>query len=280
MPLPQFKTEKDFREQFIAPFLAKRGLIHVNHTHGSGEQGKDFFFADRDAFENTRFYAVQAKIGDIGSGRKVIDDLINQVRRCFTVRLRFHNKDSHERGCCAVYIMTTGSISPEARKELTDWCRSEKFGDNVYFLDGETLSRLHDVTQHLDDSHAISVLTGLCLELFNNIELCGREQTVKAMGMSGPLLRTHAMISFLSCPILSMTTEIEGVISALKATEVVNAIFGIHPTGSEESKEKTRDAARNQFLNCKNQSAFVLEKLRLAIATIKGRQSISIDVLE
>jgi Restriction endonuclease len=101
MPLPAFKDEAEFRTNWIAPFLSKLGYIQVSHIHGSGEQGKDFFFADYDRFEHRRFYAVQAKNGKIGAGGTELDGLLNQVQRSFTVKLRFH-KDANEQHVSAV----------------------------------------------------------------------------------------------------------------------------------------------------------------------------------
>lgn len=140
MALPEFASEADFRQKWIKPFLGKLGFVHVVHHHGPGEQGKDFFFADYDRFENCRFYALQAKLGNIGVGRE-LDEILDQVKRCFTVKLRFH-KDGHERRVSAVYVMVTGKISPEAQERIHDWCVGEHFGENVFFLDGDKLDRL------------------------------------------------------------------------------------------------------------------------------------------
>jgi hypothetical protein len=52
MPLPNFTDEDDFRANWIRAFLSKLGYILVTHSHGSGEQGKDLFFADYDRMEN------------------------------------------------------------------------------------------------------------------------------------------------------------------------------------------------------------------------------------
>jgi hypothetical protein len=139
--LPQFSNEAEFRSKWIAPFLSKLGYVLVKQIHGQDEQGKDFFFADYDRMEHRRFYAVQAKVGNIGAAQRDIDALLNQVARCFTVKLRFH-KDAHDRHVSSVYIMASGAISHQAREYISDWCDRNAFGENVFFLDGETLDRL------------------------------------------------------------------------------------------------------------------------------------------
>lgn len=277
MPLPQFKTEKEFREQFIAPFLAKRGLIHVNHTHGAGEQGKDFFFADRDAFENTRFYAVQAKLGDIGSGKGSIPELIDQVRRCFTVRLRFH-KDAHERGVSAVYVMASGKITPSAREELFEWCRRESFGDNVFCLDGDTLSRLQQTQQHAVDQEALSVLAGLSIELSNNLETCGVDGLLDLAGTSTTLLRTHAMTSFISRPTLELILTAYAILPVLKQTEILNTLLSMPLT--DRLYSGSRQLAEKQIETCKSVSQTALDRIRNELSHVHARRSITIAVAE
>lgn len=203
MPLPNFANEAEFRENWIRPYISKMGFVHVNLIHGSGEQGKDFFFADYDRFEHQRFYAVQAKNGNIGAGQKELDELLNQVRRCFTVKLRFH-KDANERRVSAVYIMASGKISPEAREYISDWCASEKIGENVYYLDGDTLDRLEKHVTLQEDKETRYRLAGLQAEAdFNSRVLPEIRKAVANRKLS--LLRTMyvCLESFVSNPVPS-----------------------------------------------------------------------------
>lgn len=167
MALPEFQNEQDFRNNWIAPFLAKLGFMVVKNTHGPGEQGKDFFFADYDRFGHTRIFAAQAKIGNIGSGSTEISDLLDQVKRCFGVRLRFH-KAAHEQRVAAVYVMTTGTISVTARERIHDWCVGERFGENVFFLDGEQLENKERFTTYENDQQRRQHLTAFRNELIRN----------------------------------------------------------------------------------------------------------------
>jgi hypothetical protein len=179
MPLPDFDSEKDFREKWIAPFLSKMGFILPKHVHGQDEQGKDFFFADHDRFGHLRIYSAQAKLGDIGTGSE-LTGLLDQIERSFEVTLKYH-KGAHEQRIAAVYVMATGTISPQARERIWDRCRQRNFGENVYFMDGETLENLERHATFREDSELRKRLVALLHECTYNfepanrlVESCGR----------------------------------------------------------------------------------------------------------
>jgi hypothetical protein len=167
MPLPEFGSEKEFRETWIAPFLSKMGFILPKHVHGQDEQGKDFFFADHDRFGHLRVYSAQAKLGDIGTGSD-LTGVMDQVERSFEVTLKYH-KGSHDQRIAAVYLMANGSISPQARERISDRCRQRTFGENVYFLDGETLDNLERHVTYQQDSDLRRRLVALRNELDFNL---------------------------------------------------------------------------------------------------------------
>lgn len=164
--LPQFANEQEFRDNWIRPFLTKLGYVLVKNTHGAGEHGKDFFFGEFDRFGHLKVSAVQAKVGNIGVGTK-LDDLLNQVQRCFTVKLRFH-QGVHERRVSSVYVMTNGSISDQARQQIHDWCDREPNGENVYFLNGEQLDNQERFASYQDDRERRRILSNLSLEIALN----------------------------------------------------------------------------------------------------------------
>jgi len=168
MAIPHFASEADFRKKWIAPFLTKLGYVLVTHSHGSGEQGKDFFFADYDRFEHRRFYAVQVKLGDIGAGQTELDGLLNQISRCFTVRIRNY-READEKRISAVYVMASGSISMQAREYISDFCKAQPYGENVYFLDGDRLDHLNRFVDHHFDQQLRSLLSGLLNEVHSNL---------------------------------------------------------------------------------------------------------------
>jgi hypothetical protein len=116
-----------------------------------------------------RLYAIQAKKGDVGSGDIELDELLNQVKRAFRVRIR-HRKESEERRVSAVYIFASGKISDRAREYISDYCRSEPFGENVYYLDGDRLERLERYALYFADREARRVLRGLYAEAYFNLQ--------------------------------------------------------------------------------------------------------------
>lgn len=167
MGLENYTTEKEFRQDWVGPFLARMGFILPKHVHGQDEQGKDFFFADHDRFGHLRFYAAQAKIGNIGTGRE-LTELLDQIERSFEVALKYH-KGAHEQRIAAVYVMTTGRISPQARERIWEHCRSRAYGENVFFLDGETLDNLERFASHRRDDEVRQLLVALLNEANYNI---------------------------------------------------------------------------------------------------------------
>ena len=175
MALPEFKNEQEFRDAWIAPFLAKLGFMNIKNTHGPGEHGKDFFFTDYDRFGHSRYYAAQVKLGNIGSSGKEINDLLDQVKRCFGVRLRFH-KGVHEQRISAVYVMTSGTISEQARVRIHDWCGSENYGENVYFLDGEQLENKNRFATYESDQERRQHYTAFHNELLKNLAELGMQK--------------------------------------------------------------------------------------------------------
>lgn len=167
MALPEFQDEQQFRNTWIAPFLAKLGFINIKNTHGPSEQGKDFYFTDYDRFGHSRYYAAQAKLGNIGNGSKEIAELLDQVKRCFGVRLRFH-KGAHDQRISAVYVMATGTISIQARERIHDWCSLEHYGENVYFLDGEQLENKERFATYENDQEKRQHYSALYNETYRN----------------------------------------------------------------------------------------------------------------
>ena len=166
MAIPDFRTEKEFRDKWIGPFLSKLGFIVVKNTHGASEQGKDFYFAEYDRFGHTRVYAAQVKLGNIGTGSET-RDILDQVKRCFEVPIRFH-KSAHEQRIASVYVMTKGTISHEAKNQIHGWCKTEKMGENVFFLDGEQLDNKDRFATYQSDQEKRRLLTALRNELNQN----------------------------------------------------------------------------------------------------------------
>jgi hypothetical protein len=184
MALPAFNDEAEFRQTWIKPFLTKLGFILVTHSHGTDEQGKDFFFADFDRFEHPRFYAVQEKNGDIRSGDSAIGALLGQVQAAFEVRIR-HRKGADEQRVSAVYIMASGRISPQARERISEHCRAAPYGENVHYLDADRLESLEKFARFRTDQDLRSTFLALDRELdLNARRLASLHNLLKQSGMS------------------------------------------------------------------------------------------------
>jgi len=183
MSLPPFDTEKTFRQQWIAPFLSRVGYILPKHVHGCDEQGKDFFFAEHDRFGHVRINAAQAKIGNIGAG-KDISALWDQIQRCFEITLKYHH-GAHERRISSVYIFTTGTISAQAREQIWDQARLKSYGENVFFLDGETLENLNRDISYRSDRDSRTRLVALADEIAFNARILDRLMKMHSQGKQG-----------------------------------------------------------------------------------------------
>ncbi len=168
MALLEFKNEAEFRTKWVAPFLSKMGYLLPKHVHGTNEQGKDFYFAEHDKFGHLKFHAAQVKLGKIGAGQVELDNLLNQVRRSFTVTLK-HHKGADRQRISSVYLMTNESISDRAREYISDYCRMEHFGENVFYLDGETLENLDRHATIVDDKNLRNRLSALMYEIDYNL---------------------------------------------------------------------------------------------------------------
>jgi hypothetical protein len=167
MPLPEFKDEKEFREKWIGPFLSRMGYILPKHVHGQDEQGKDFFFVDHDRFGHLRIYSAQAKLGNIGTGPE-LTQLLDQIERSFEITLKYH-KGAHEQRIAAVYVMTTGTTSHQARERIWERCRQRSYGENVFFLDGDVLENLERHAAYEQDTQLRQRLIALVKEASFNI---------------------------------------------------------------------------------------------------------------
>jgi hypothetical protein len=275
MPLPDFTNEAAFRTQWVGPFLSKLGYVQVTHVHGSGEQGKDFFFADYDQFEHRRFYAAQVKLGKIGAGQKELDDLLNQVRRCFSVRLRFH-KEADERRISAVYVMASGSISKEAREYISDACNAQPFGENVYYLDGDTLDRLDKHAFQRSDRTVRALLIGFLHEADYNVRMLTLiVERFKNKRILFGKCRHSALDALLAAPPTDFidVTTLDGIWHYLT---YINSTLDYHSAMNDKGWADRLDATTKAL----QQSAALHTATIAAIRQLDSKYAISVEVLE
>ena len=122
---------------------------------------------DHDRFGHLRIYSAQAKLGKIGTGKE-LKDLIDQIERSFEVTLKYH-KGAHEQRIAAVYVMATGTISPQAREQIFELCRQNSYGENVFFMPGDVLENLERYATYEQDTQRRQRLIALVNEANFNI---------------------------------------------------------------------------------------------------------------
>lgn len=275
----KFKDEAEFREKWISPFLNKLGYVLVSHIHGTSEQGRDFFFADYDRFEHRRFYAAQVKLGNIGAGRKEIDLLLNQVARSFTVKLRFH-KEADEKHVSGVYLMASGSISREAREYISDWCKKQSFGENVYYLDGETLERLEKYAFQRIDANMRQKFIGVLHECQFNEKVANL--ALNAFGQKKTVFercRLFAIDSLLASPPTEEVLSFNTLQNTWHQNSTLNILCNYHllpmSTSDQMWEERVRFAAKAVELNQK-----LRIEVQMAITKLDQRYSVDIELVE
>ena len=67
--------------------------------------------------------------------------------------------------------MTSGTISEYARQRIFDWCGTENYGENVYFLDGEQLENKERFAKYESDQEKRQHYTALHNEFVRNQSL-------------------------------------------------------------------------------------------------------------
>lgn len=266
MSLPEFKNEAEFRTEWVAPFLSKLGYILPKHVHGTGEQGKDFFFAEHDKFGHLKFSAVQVKLGRIGAGHAQLNDLLDQVKRSFTVTLK-HHKGADRQRISSVYIMTNKSISDGAREYISDYCRQEHYGENVFFLDGETLDNLDKRATFMDDESLRNRLISLSLEADFNIKATTKLWETSTNG--NPALRacrTLAVEEALRNPLPEEVISYEKISEIWSYLNAINGRFYLNKDIKElehETLAKIAGNARDRVRELKSIASRVINEIDL-----------------
>lgn len=280
MSLPTFKDENEFRQTWIKPFLRKIGCILVTHTHGPDEHGKDLIFADFDRFEHPRYCAVQAKKGDIGAGGIELLKLREQIQACFDVRVR-DRKGAEDQRISAVYVMASGTISSAARTRLCGHFRSERYGENVYFLDGDRLETLNKFAAYRTDQDARSLLAALLRETdFNLRRLSDLAEKIKLPGQTVVThFRVAAVEQALATTLPADLIPYEQVEWVWNALELVNALIDygqIVPPTSHQDLNRRISIGRTAQNQCQEFRTHLLEAQR----RLDERYDLRVDVVD
>jgi hypothetical protein len=244
----QYSNEAEFRANFVKPLLNRLGFFLVTDYHGRREFGKDFVFSELHRFGGVRHYAAQVKHErTIGLG-KAVDDLLTQVNQAFANP--FTLPDSHQSAyISAIYVFNSGSITDEAKDDLINRLGRERYGENVYFLDGERLDSLNTWATYQEDKEARHRLTGLKLQLrLNSLIWKSIEDSLKTAGKfreaRGPILT--AVESFLTAPLFPEDINLDDLAQIWQDARIIDAINTRYLLASpvkQEIREKDMESA-------------------------------------
>ena len=129
-------TESRFRNK-IYQYYKKHGL-ECYLIHSSTEHGVDILIKQRDIFSEDRYIGLSVKVGNIKCSRGVNHSLATIIHQMIIAsHYKFPELDEHNLD--AVYLVTNGSISPEAMKQIRSVRHPYR---DFYFIQGVIINRL------------------------------------------------------------------------------------------------------------------------------------------
>jgi hypothetical protein len=222
----EYPNEAEFRERFVKPLLNRLGFFAVTHEHGSQEFGKDFVFSELHRLGGLRHYAAQVKHEEKISQGRHVDDLLSQIRQAFATP--FRRADSpRECHVAAVYVFNSGEITANAKKQLLDELKIERYGDNVHFLDGERLSSLNQWSTYQNDREVRTRLSALKTQLGVNIglwEVLSQWKYEERVAPDGRGIIWAGIESYLSQPIEGAKLQLQDVYNLWSMARAIDAI--------------------------------------------------------
>ena len=113
------RDEVGWIKTYVIPLLRNLGFRRVDFVHGSLEAGRDVVMANYDRFGLLKYYAIQAKDGDLRarSDGPEINTIFDQVRTAFETPYR-DPLSGTEHKIAGVYLVLNGSITDAARNIL------------------------------------------------------------------------------------------------------------------------------------------------------------------
>ena len=136
------KAEKDFREEYLTKLLQLLDYEVVRLEHGPFEFGKDIIFAETTKFGVRRYFALQAKKGDLsGDAKNDMDIIMNQIEDAFSVPFQ-ESQTLEFKYISGVIIAISGNFTNNAKEKV--WARLLRQGrvGMVYFWDREIVQDL------------------------------------------------------------------------------------------------------------------------------------------
>jgi hypothetical protein len=249
------------------------GFFLVTDYHGRREFGKDFVFSEFNKFGGIRHCAAQIKhLKTIGLGT-AIDELMTQIHQAFANPFTLPDSTS-ETYISSFYIFNSGNITTEAKDDLIQRIRKERYGENVFLLDGDRLDALNKWAIYQNDRDLRSRLTGLKNQLLININIW--EHTLKDTEKGvfqearGPILA--GIEAFLSSPIFPELISEGDLILLWQQAKIINSIssrYLINLMVLEDIKKGDIQNAKNLAQEAIKIANKVIDNIDLIISKLK-----------
>ncbi len=168
-PSPQMKNSTDevaWVRDKLMPLLRRIGFKRVDFTHGILEAGRDVVFSDYDKFGLVRYYAAQAKDGDLKSrsDTQEIRSILDQLHNAYETPYRDVATGTEHR-IAGVYLIVNGTVSDAAKQILYS-----KTGSWMSIVDRSQLDVADMLTRYVPDMDRRMTYALLQLEIERNKE--------------------------------------------------------------------------------------------------------------
>lgn len=237
MLFEKFKSEDEFRRDFIRPLLTRLGFLSIAELDGPQEFGKDFVFSEVSPFGFMRHYAVVAKHErKINQPGRLCEVVLSQIKQAFSVSFRLPESTTENYVSC-VLVMNSGSISNNAHTWLRSELRREKYGENTHIFCGERLSQLDMSAAFLKQQDILPRLLGLKATLeMNLIVWSSIEKSLPKFSETRGCF-TSALEDYICAPFLTQSIPLNQVAVLLQECRIVDSINNRYIQGLSVSKE-------------------------------------------
>jgi hypothetical protein len=195
------KDEVSWIKNSLMPLLRRLGWRRVDFVHGPLEAGRDIIMADYDRFGLLKYYAGQAKDGDLRqtSESPEINTILDQLRTAFQTNYR-DPLSGTEHKIAGVYLIVNGSITDAARNILYSHT-----GGWLSIVDRSQLELAPLIGRPLSDDERWARFVAIQLEIAKNLRILDQflpqlENLKPQDGITLPLrpLRSNALERFLN----------------------------------------------------------------------------------
>lgn len=180
----QSLNENEFRRQLIMPLFGKDSKkMNPHDNHGPNEQGIDVYYFEMDSMDNMQCVGVQLKVGDISMGQKKkshpVNELFPQIENAFNSEIDSAIPQGRYK-ISRLYIITTGSISDNAKTSLNNFTKSRNLTNNLGHIDADKLITMIDKIYPEYWSYVNKTLADFYEKLINKVSII---ETVSKLGV-------------------------------------------------------------------------------------------------